>query len=342
MATATARFTMARHSIMQMAVVLLLLTVNCTFPQKTKMQKFEWQPTTSAPKEYPVRLLSALLHLADGEHLAIQPKALIANGWGEIGAVSLIGEDLKTLPAELEVLWFSYTERKCYGGRFKLDQGKLTEKFQKKMIAPATDAAAVFTHLVIGFAPKGGISIWFSGEGGTEEVSHFTAAEVQFDMQAIIGTYPNVEVYAKDVIAQNLPTGSVKMSGHTADDFMKWSGRYRQDYRWHWAITATAPTRGVLAHYFNGEEYYWPQTPGKATSFTHPLPDAITVRWGDGSDSETLHFDDVELFAAFDKLGGAGKEAGILLELNRVTGSGKAFVQNESSIIELKNTKVGD
>lgn len=336
---------MAKHSIMQMFVALLLLTSNCASPRKIKMQKFEWQPTTSAPKEYPVRLLSASLHLADGELLGILPRALIANGWGEIGAVSLIGEDLKTLPAELELRWFSYTERKCYGGRFKLNQGKLAETFQKKLIAPATDAAAAFTHLVIGLAPKGGISIWLSGEGVTEEISHFTAAEVQVDMQGIIGTYPNVEVYAKDVIAQNLPTDSVRLSGHTADDLMKWSGRYRQDYRWHWEITATAPTRGVWAHYFNGEAYYWPQTPEEATSFTHPLPDAITVRWdSSSSDSEsaTLRFDDAELFAAFDKLGGAGKEAGILIEINRVTGTGKAFVQNETSIIELKNTRGGD
>lgn len=331
---------MANYSLMQIIAVLLLLG-NCSPPQKTKMRKFEWQLTTCAPKEYPVRLLNASLHLADGELLGIQPKALIANGWGEIGAVSLIGEDMKALPAELELRWFSYTERKSYGGRFKLDQEKLAEKFQKKLIVPATNAATALTHLVIGLAPKGGISIWLSGGGVTQEISHFTATEVQVNMQEVIGTYPDVEAYTKDVISLNLPAGLARLSGHTADDLAKWSGRYRQDYRW--TVTAAVSNQGIWVHHFNGESHYWPQTPEKATSFTHPLPDAITLCWEENrSEPATFRFDDAELFAAFNKLGGAGQEASILLELNHVTGTGKAFVQNETSIIELINTKRGE
>jgi hypothetical protein len=339
-----ARSTMVKFSVMHLIVSLLLLLGSCATPQKKDMQQFEWQPTTCAPKAFPVRLLSASLHLADGAELEIQPKSLIANGWGEIGAVSLIGEDMKALPATLDLQWFSYVERKCYGGNFKLDQAKLADVFKKKLTAPATDAKADFTHLVIGLAPKGGVSIWLSGEGVTEEIGHLTAAEVKVDMQSIIGAYPDVEAYAKDVIAKNLPEGQVSLSNVSDDDLMKWAGRYRRDYRWHWDVTSTAPLGGLLAHYFNGEACYWPQAPAKTTSFTQPLPDGVNVRWktNGNAGSATLLFDDAELFAAFDKLGGPAQEAGIMLEVNRVSGTVKAFVQDAGAIVELKKTRMDE
>lgn len=339
---------MAKFQTLNVLVALLLLLSGCgtapaptNSPDKTTMQTFEWQATTCAPKAFPVRLLSASLHLKDGETLPLQPKALIANGWGEIGAVAMIGEDVKPLPDSLELQWYSYVERKCYGGTFKIDDAKLAEVFQKKLIAPGTDETADFSHLVIGMAPKGGISIWLSGEGVTEEIAHLTAAEVQVDMKSIIGTYPDVDAYSKDVIAKNLPEGQVQLSGVSEDALAKWAGRYRSDYHWHWDVTATAPVRGLFAHYFNGEAFYWPKAPAKTESFTQPLPDGANVRWGEGDSASSagVVFDDEELFAAFDKLGGAGKEAGILLEVNRVSGTIKAFVQDAGSVIELKKTR---
>ncbi len=333
---------------MQVLIAMLLLLGACgtapssqTSSDKKTMQTFDWQATTCAPKAFPVRLLSATLRLADGETLPLQPKALIANGWGEIGAVSMIGEDVKPLPQSLEIQWFSYVERKCYGGSFPLDGGRLAEVFEKKLIAPATGEKADFSHLIIGMAPKGGLSIWLSGEGVTEEIAHQTAAEIQVDMKAIIGTYPDVDAYSKDVIAKNLPEGQVQLSWVSEDALTKWAGRYRRDYTWHWDVTATAPVGGLYAHYFNGEAFYWPRAPAKTERFNQPLPDAANVRWGAGDTSGAagIHFDDEELFAAFDKLGGPGNDAGILLEVNRVNGRIRAFVQDEGRVIELLKTR---
>ena len=113
---------MAKKLIINILCSLLLMLFSCNARQSTmEEQKFDWNATVCAPKSFPVELLSANIMLSDTSSMQLMPKAMIANGWGELGSVELSGKSAKAMPAELEIKWFSYVERRAYKGTFKLD-----------------------------------------------------------------------------------------------------------------------------------------------------------------------------------------------------------------------------
>lgn len=51
--------------------------------------EYDWLPTESAPKKYPVYLIRGDLFLADSSSLYIPDRIDVANGWGEWGSTHI-------------------------------------------------------------------------------------------------------------------------------------------------------------------------------------------------------------------------------------------------------------
>ncbi|MEO6833020.1 MAG: DUF2931 family protein [Chitinophagaceae bacterium] len=321
---------------------LLLILFSCNPPHSTMQeQKYDWNATVCAPKAFPIELLSVHIKLSDSGGVQLMPKALIANGWGELGSTELGGDDTKAMPIEMEVKWFSYVERKGYKGTFKLDPTRFQSLFKSGLITPADDEKKSFDYIVIGLAPLGAVSIWLAGSGVEAEVAQFKATEMEVGGKEFLGSYTSIETYATDIVKKSLPSRNVQMSNVPMAEMTKWTGIYRQNYNWYWNIIATVKTNNLLADYFNGESIYWPQMPDSTTILNTPLPKQAAVDWTDSEAKKhatEFNFDETELFAAFNKLGEDNEPIGIQLEINSVDGGGQAFATTKKHVIALKKT----
>ena len=210
-----------------LSLMVLFLQLACASETKMKKNKFAWNPTVSAPENFPVRLLKFNSKLVDGTEVSLQPQALIANGWGQIGAVQVADNDYRALPDNVFVEWFSYVEGKSFGGTISIDQKKLETILKDKPIHPVDGQAGDYSYFIVGLAPQGFVTVWLSGNGITKVVAQATVPEVQVDKE-MLGTYDTAESYRKDIIEKNLDKGQVQMEGITPEYLNEWQEEFRK------------------------------------------------------------------------------------------------------------------
>lgn len=338
------KYTMAKMMMYSFLVPLILLLNSCqpaTSPMKIK--KFEWNATVCAPKRFPIQLMQADLALEGDGQINLMPSAIISNGWGQFGSIELVGDDSKAMPTSLSVKWFSYVERKAYQGTFQLDSAKMQALFEDPSITPADNAKKPYEDLVVGLAPQGAVSIWLSGQGITKEVAHYTATETTVGGRDFLGSYPDIESYATDIVAGSFSPDQVEMKQVSAYDLGKWAKQYRQSYSWHWSVISRATHCDVLVQYFNGEAKYWPEQPDSLAIMHSPLPSVVTIRWKTNTGAEhatEIQLNEEEIFAAFNQLAQANEAMGLQLELNTQNGGTQMFVTNAQSVIALAKAKI--
>lgn len=137
----------------------------------TRMERFEWLAGTSAPKGCPMSLVSGEFHLADGNSLHISPESRLNSGWGAHLAVDVVGDELKPVPQELEVLFYSYLEDRFYHGAFPLPRDSITRLFREGYRSTRDPSGrTTYKFLVAGVAPGGAVAVWASGQGRQTEV----------------------------------------------------------------------------------------------------------------------------------------------------------------------------
>ena len=148
--------------------------------------RHEWLPTESAPRRYPVQLVSGDL-LFDDDGVYIPDGRLVMNGWGEIGSTHIVGDDLKPLPTSLDLTWFSYAENVFYAGDFTLDGDRLAQMFARGLQAPTRDERADYSRLIVGMAPGGLICVWLAGAGIVHEVEALHRAALRCPLGGVRG-----------------------------------------------------------------------------------------------------------------------------------------------------------
>lgn len=322
----------------------LLLLYSCQpASSPMKIEKFEWNATVCAPNRFPIQLMQADLALEAEGQINLMPSAIISNGWGQFGSMELVGDDRKAMPTSLSVKWFSYVERKAYQGTFQLDSAKILALFEAPTITPADNAKKPYEDLIIGLAPQGAVSIWLSAQGVTKEVAQYKATETTVGGRDFLGTYPDIESYATDIVAGSFSPDQVDMKQVSAYDLGKWAKQFRQPYSWHWSLISRATHCDVYVQYFNGETKYWPERPDTSAIMQSPLPRLVTIRWkaATGAEHSTeIQLNEEEIFAAFDKLAQENEAMGLQLELNTQDGGTQVFVTNSQSVIALQKAKI--
>ena len=222
-----------------------------------------------------------------------------------------------------------------------MTQFRFQSLFKSGLITPADDEKKTFEYVVIGLAPLGIVSIWLAGSGVETEVAQFKATETQVGGKEFLGSYPTIEAYAIDIVRKSLPSRNIQMSNVPMEEMTKWSGVYRQSFKWSWNIIATVTTNNLLADYFNGETIYLPQIPDSTIMLNTPLPKQALVDWTSldaHKHSTEFNFDETELYAAFNKLGADDDKISIQLDVNSVDGGGRAFAITAKHVIALSKT----
>ncbi|EIK42981.1 hypothetical protein O59_004299 [Cellvibrio sp. BR] len=305
--------------------------------------KFHWLATESAPKNYPMRIINGTFYYHNEKGGLYVPTAAAINPhWGTGRSTHVVGEDFKPLPDRLDIRFFSFTENKLYQGSFDLPYEKILALFREG-VARDKDRPT-FNTIMAGVAPGGIVSVWLTGRE-TREVFFGQAEPYEDDLFDITQRKINDR---DDYVRRNI----IEMIGiEKLTDIEKngvplglWE-KYRTPYKWSPIFKTEKKMSTYLSlSFFNGENYRFDYPLNKnVMAKGRPLP--LLISFGcyiEGTEKQyffTVRFDEKELYAAFDKLGGTEELVNIEIEPLLPKNLTKVRLYNSKGSIELKHYK---
>jgi len=264
---------------------------------------YNWLPTACAPRAFPAESFRADFIFEDGSRLYIPANRVLTNGWGNPGAVHIVGEDLKPIPRQLAVTWLSFAERKFYTGTFNLPHRKIEQLFKQGYINRMGESGT-YTKINLGLAPGGTVMLWMLGAGWSTEIAHFQANTTQLTMHEFM---PDSELSLDGYMDAIIRTRKEKVQ---TDDIPVelWRTHYRTLYNWRpqFRFEDTGNLTGILAEFFNGNKYFTtPNNPTHTQYRERAIPKYFRINWIDKNlykYGAHIHFDEVEIFGAFRQL----------------------------------------
>jgi hypothetical protein len=274
------------------------------------------------------------------------PSALLYSGWGTKVSIHITGPNLKPLPDRVEVTYYSYLEDKFYRGSFPLPYEQILKHFQEgfRVFRPNADWET-YDRIVAGVAPGGAVAVWLSGSERQVEVFFGYAEEVKLDWEQAQG-FPEAERERSrlETLQESAEADSLVAPYMERIPYGLWE-TFRKRYRWRPAFEGINwPERLRKMQFFNGERDYM-MLPAHAPAewVERPLPsyygvvDEVTKRFYD------IYFDEQEIFAVFERLGGEGQPVELVFERRlKPAGDGATlhmFARSSTDAIELTKMK---
>jgi len=317
----------------------------CTGCGATTMDKYDWQATESAPKDYPMEIVTGHLYYPGQGSLYVPDKKTIHHGWGKGISSHLVGPDLKPLPERLEITFFSYTENQFYSGSFKLPYEKIFKLFSEGYYSPKEEQDITYYQIVVGVAPGGSVAVWLAGIDKTTEVFSGQAKTVEVDWRRIVDN-PDIsrEKFIQTEIQDSLTAEAEKALKQNGIPFGLWE-TYQKRYHWQPLFTGITPPALIKrVRYFNGEDEYLYYPLNETTAaLSRAIPKEMIFNWEWPKGRPLvfkLYFDEEEIFDAFQKL--TRKNQAVQLEMHMEgTGQNTSFsvrLRNDDEEIFLKHT----
>ncbi len=316
--------------------------------------KFDWQASESAPKSYPMQIITGNFYSPNGDSLYVPSGVFLHKGWGIGRSSHLVGEDLKTLPNQLTISFFSYTENQFYRGDFALPYDKILALFQAGHYSPKDEDHITYHRITVGVAPGGAVSVWVVSLDRSVEV-FFGYAKKEEGNWKWINDNPNItrEEYIRRRINESFEAEKLSPEAITALKqrplpFGLWERYHQRRYRWQPVFTNMPVYGGRIDYikYYNGERDYIdiPATDNKAET-TRAVPSLLDFTW-DRPPAKPLRlklsFNEDEIFAAFEKLGSQNQPLQFEMRIEKINGKNDftIWLKNEKESIEIKQTKV--
>ena len=130
------------------------------YPLQGEKKMFEYYVSGSAPKLYPTDTFFGLLWYSKDKSLEIPKRYPYQGEWGSILSTHILNQEYFPMPTKLDMVYLSLVEKKFYS----IEKILPTEKMEK--LWNQTDKEIghqLFTHIVVGMAPYGGVALWFVG-----------------------------------------------------------------------------------------------------------------------------------------------------------------------------------
>ena len=332
---------MVKFIVYKLVFIFILSLVGCGNMFTKNKTKFHWLATESAPKNYPMRIINGTFYYHNEKGGLYVPTAAAINPhWGTGRSTHVVGEDFKPLPDRLDIRFFSFTENKLYQGSFDLPYEKILALFREG-VARDKDRPT-FNTIMAGVAPGGIVSVWLTGRE-TREVFFGQAEPYEDDLFDITQRKINDR---DDYVRRNI----IEMIGiEKLTDIEKngvplglWE-KYRTPYKWSPIFKTEKKMSTYLSlSFFNGENYRFDYPLNKnVMAKGRPLP--LLISFGcyiEGTEKQyffTVRFDEKELYAAFDKLGGTEELVNIEIEPLLPKNLTKVRLYNSKGSIELKH-----
>ena len=333
-----------RISIISIVIAIVLSVQFIPSQGKKTMSKYRWYPTESSPKLYPMEIVKGNLIFSDGSSIYIPDHKVVSNGWGETGSSYISGEDIKPVPVKLEIHWFSYAENKFYSGSYELPYDEMLTLFDKGMSSPVNGDKITYNRIIVGIAPEGEISVWLTAEGIVTEVASFKAKEAQTDWTEIIESKRvSREQYIDMVFEDTLETNQIEDLKEKGVPAGLWE-TYRQQNHWQPEVIGSQPLV-MWVKTFNGEQEYFNFSDSDNSRTHRAIPKRVKINWLQKSGQKytaTIHFDEEEIFKAYEKLITDKPEHKITLQLE-ISEAGHTidvFLKDEKFILKLEKNEM--
>ncbi len=255
------------------------------------------------------------------------------------------GADKKPLPDRVDIIFYSYTEKQFYHGKFDLPYEKILDLFRRGY--EENPEKPRYDGVMIGVAPGGAVSVWLKGYRTTEvffgqaekiNISPSRGFNLTFDSTA------ESDKYVSDVLDDVLNEDELESLKNNGIPFGTWS-RYRRLYKWTPAYKNFAPIKnGVPVNFLNGEKYFMPRDFNEEMANTpRPIPRTFGFAAPTASGRKLVFeitFDDFEMMDAFEKLGSKGEKLTIEIEPRAPQQATTIRLYNEKESIELKKARI--
>jgi hypothetical protein len=240
-------------------IILIAQFGACQNKKQNNMQetKFNWKPTFTSPKGYPVEVYSG--GFADpyqSLHFGIS-----TGSWGETGGSK--GESTK-IPRGLEVTWLAYAEDCFYRINCDIDSKKIEQLFNegfKMRGASGKLNHEDYYYIIAGFAPGGVVVVWMAGAGKTTEVGRYQGKKIEIKEPPGLDSHERLyfdEIYRKGVMENEkiVPLEIQEANKNKPIPFGLWDS-YRIKYLW--KPTFVIQNEGKMnedfgINFLNGEE----------------------------------------------------------------------------------------
>lgn len=314
--------------------------------------KYSWQARESAPKNYPMQVVSGtLFYHGQNQGLYVPDRAAIDYGWGEGISSHVTGADTKPLPDRLEITFFSYTENQFYIGKFKLPYDKILAMFKAGYYSASKDKDITYDEIVVGIAPGGSVSVWLVGAGRTTEVFFGQAEKADVEWSRITTTTPREEEVRLTVLESLKTPEAVAALRKNGIPFGLWRDTYRARYAWQPVFTGLQLGEGGLiriGRFFNGEQHFLTHPLNKTdAASTRAIPSELSfVGAPPGATgnpkSVKLFFNEAEILDAFKKLGANNQPLQLEMRNEVIDGQNRftVWLRNDKESIQLKRTEV--
>jgi hypothetical protein len=312
------------------------------------MDKFDYTGGACAPYKLVMTIISANLNYVGGGAVPIPSGGDIYGGWGISTSTMVTGDKTKPLPHTLSVLFFSYLEDQFYRADFELPYEKMLKLFQQGYYSYNAHKQVTYNEIVVGVAPGGAVVVWAEGFDKYTEVFFGQAEKIQGDWGLIShNPMPRKEFVYRIILGTLGTPEAVAALQKKGPPIGLWS-KYRTRYAWQPQFTNIALRDGLIygIRYFNGEfgDMKYP-LPSDEAANTRVIPKDMNFIWTKSPDVFRvikLHFDEAEIFGAFEKLG--SQQQALKLEVRADTVDAKTvftvWLNNDKDKIELKHTKM--
>ena len=337
---------MAKLQKITLFLLVILMSIHIRFAEgRSQMDRYEWLPTESAYKRYPMSIIKGDLVFNDGTSIYIPSRIVVENGWGELGSIHVVGERLKPLPTKIEISWFSYTEDKFYSGVFELPFDKISSLFKKGVQSPVTGKKITYENIIVGVDPAGIISIWLMADGEVLSVASFKAKEAKMDLKSVTENdqIPR-STYIKRVLSRSLSKEQVSDLNLYGVPYDRLEA-FEKQYSWKPEVMGSKPVNVWLKTY-NGECEFVDFIQNIENRRTlRAVPKRIDIEWQDRFGKRYLGyitFDENEVLKAYQKLsaGQENHEMKLQIEINEKINDLNIYLKDAKYIIPFKKSVV--
>ncbi len=244
--------------------------------------KFKWLPTYSAPKIAPIEIYRGYIFNKEEPIVKIKNWGVINPGWGNTSGTAVIGSDEKLIPDSIDITWLSLSENVFYNIKTALPNDRILSLFKKGFISIYDKKERTYDEVIIGFAPKGFVSVWLSGEKEQVEIGTYLGQPIEIPIETVAPSdlYMFTDDYSKRNIAdlsQEIQDQIKVLNLQTT----RWEKFHKKNnWRTQFVTPNNATIMDVIISYYNGEkEAYLESELKDIIVIPRALPQKYMVRW---------------------------------------------------------------
>lgn len=168
----------------------------------------------SVPQLYPTSIYFGLLWYNDDEALEIPIRYPFQGEWGKILSNMVFLREEYPMPFTLSMIYLSFVEQKFYGIETNLPKDRLEKLWE---LTDNKTKESLFSHIVVGMAPYGGIAVWVRGFNKSVLVDWLKGSEIEVTMadfhpvnpDTTLQEYCDFYINNDSIVKENLKTNGL-------------------------------------------------------------------------------------------------------------------------------------